>query len=218
MGRALTADVRIIMAAIADGARPTLEGVMANNEMSRAKTAMLLRALRWRGMIPWTPTMQADPAADTSREPEAGARRNRTARIANPAEPQLVPTAPPRARRAEPLKIGDVLPLDDDFDREAWIQQKRRLLAMRKTPTSRIRATLKLPADQAADAEHARRECPVEQAKTIIRRTGVPVFAASVVDRKAKGYQVGARRLSEQELLAYAAEIRKRAERTSARS
>lgn len=210
MGRALTPDERMILAAIADGAKPTIAGIMEATGVSRARTAMLVKALRWRAMIAWTTRTQA--------QPKAGATRSPTARITNPAEPQIVPTAETRPQRKEPLKIGDILPLDDDFDREAWIQQKRRLLAMHKTPTSRIRATLKNQADRTAAAEHARRECPVEQAKTIIRRTGVPVFAASVVDRKAKGYQVGARRLSEQELLAYAAEIRKRAERTSARS
>jgi hypothetical protein len=109
-----------------------------------------------------------------------------------------------------------VLPLEADFDRDAWIQHKRRMGAYRKTPNSPIRATLKLQADSAAAAERARRECPIEQAKTIIRRTGIAVYAASVIDRKAKGYQVGSRRLSEQELLAYAAAIEKRADRSFA--
>lgn len=107
------------------------------------------------------------------------------------------------------LKIGDVLPLPRDFDREAArsaIARRGQMarVAGRKSVNQRTNVARKILA--AIEEDRRRKSDPTEQAADFLRRRRFTVFRAEVIDPMRDGWIVGRRTIeTDADLRAFAA-------------
>ncbi|MFQ3664681.1 MAG: hypothetical protein SNJ79_01405 [Sphingomonadaceae bacterium] len=114
---------------------------------------------------------------------------------------------------ARAWQIGDTEALPDWWDREEWARRRRTRGAATITRTGVASPIAHLRAQDMASAERSRQlaECPVEKAKLVLRRAGIPVYAASVHRPGAEGHVIGGQVLDNDELIARASRVAARA-------
>jgi hypothetical protein len=175
-----------------------------------------IRALRWRGFIAWDRLTIAGrdagqygcqngadcPGEETGIAPPKNDMSDKAAAGALGEGATTVHGIASTSRPPRKLHIGDVEPLPADWSREAWQRQRKMQVTCGSVGRKGGVAAKILAREQAKIAAEKQRAMePIEQAKTIMRRRGFSVYAADVIDPKTKGFIVGTRLLSFDELL-----------------